>query len=134
MLTAHRRRHRPLALLPPLPQGLCTFTAVPVDAEGRVAVADVLAAVTPATVLVTLQHSNNEVGALQPVAEVAAALRAAAPGVLLHSDAAQSLGKVDVGVQQLGVDMLTLVGHKVRCSSQWPGVQLCTPAAVRRAC
>lgn len=55
-------------------------------------------------------HSNNESGALQPVAEAAAA--ASAAGVLIHSDAAQSIGKVEVNVEKLGVDMLTVVGHK----------------------
>jgi cysteine desulfurase len=57
-------------------------------------------------------HSNNEVGSLQPVAAIAAAVRQAAPHCLIHSDAAQSMGKVSVDVQELGVDLLTLVGHK----------------------
>lgn len=55
-------------------------------------------------------HSNNEVGTLQPVSEAAAAAHAA--GALAHSDAAQSIGKVPVNVRELGVDMLTVVGHK----------------------
>jgi cysteine desulfurase len=57
-------------------------------------------------------HSNNEVGSLQPVAAIAAAVRQAAPHCWIHSDAAQSMGKVSVDVQELGVDLLTLVGHK----------------------
>lgn len=70
------------------------------------------AACTPQTVLVTVMHSNNETGALQPVAEIAAFVRAAAPSVVVHTDAAQSIGKVAVNVADLGVDLLTLVGHK----------------------
>ncbi|WIA11892.1 hypothetical protein OEZ85_011977 [Tetradesmus obliquus] len=92
--------------------GLCTFTAVPVDSQGLISVTDVVSALTPNTVLVSIMHSNNEVGSLQPVAAIAAAVRQAAPGCLVHSDAAQSMGKVAVDVQQLGVDLLTLVGHK----------------------
>eukprot|EP00775_Hariotina_reticulata_P006142 gene6142-6379_t len=94
------------------PAGLCSFTAVPVDAQGLVAVEDVVAAITPNTVLVSIMHSNNEVGSLQPIAGIVQAVKQAAPGVLVHSDAAQSLGKVSVDVKELQVDLLTLVGHK----------------------
>jgi len=98
-------------------QGLLTYSLVAVDAEGRVAAADVLAAVdaaAPGTVaLVTVMHSNNEVGALQPVADIAAGLAARAADAggrrpLLHTDAAQSAGKVPLSVGALGVDLLTL--------------------------
>lgn len=92
-------------------QGFLSYTAVPVDHQGLVSVSDVEAALTPSTVLVTIMHSNNEVGALQPVAAIAAA--AHARGVpLVHTDAAQSLGKVPIDVNELGVDLLTVVGHK----------------------
>lgn len=91
--------------------GLCEFTAVGVDGAGVVSAADVAAAIRPGrTVLVTVMHSNNEVGSIQPVAEIAAAARAT--GALMHSDAAQSVGKTPVDVQALGVDLLTVVGHK----------------------
>ena len=63
---------------------------VPVDEEGRVAAAAVAAAVTERTVLVTVMHSNNEVGAVQDLAEISAACKAAKPGVLVHTDAAQA--------------------------------------------
>ena len=88
--------------------GLLTYTAVPVDGQGLVDPAAVEAALTEGTVLLTLMHSNNETGALQPVAAAAAAARAR--GVLVHVDAAQSLGKVPVDARQLGADMLTIVG------------------------
>ncbi|KAJ9526065.1 hypothetical protein QJQ45_009516 [Haematococcus lacustris] len=93
--------------------GQASFTAVGVDAEGLVDPEAVLAAVTRDTVLVSIMHSNNEVGSLQPIAAISAGLRKAAPQVLLHTDAAQSLGKVAVDVEALGVDLLTLVGHKL---------------------
>ena len=92
--------------------GRLEVSYVPVDEEGRVAAAAVAAAVTEHTVLVTVMHSNNEVGAVQDLGAISAACKAAKPGVLVHTDAAQSIGKLPVSVDALGVDMLTLVGHK----------------------
>jgi cysteine desulfurase len=89
-------------------------TWLPVDADGRVRVEDAAAALDAAgadTALVTLMHANNETGVLQPVAEVAAL--AHRHGATVHTDAAQSVGKVPVSVDALGVDLLTLVGHKL---------------------
>jgi cysteine desulfurase len=63
------------------------------------------------TVLVSIMHSNNEVGTLQPIGEIAHI--AHERGVLLHVDAAQSLGKVDLNVRDLGIDLLTIAGHKL---------------------
>ncbi|KAL4433218.1 hypothetical protein ABPG77_003266 [Micractinium sp. CCAP 211/92] len=90
--------------------GLLSYTAVPANEEGLVSAADVAAAIQPDTVLITVMHSNNEVGSVQPIAELSALARLR--GILMHSDAAQSVGKVAVDVGQLGVDMLTVVGHK----------------------
>jgi len=84
---------------------------VPVDATGRVNPAAVAAALRPDTALVSVMHANNEVGTLQPVAEIAALARA--NGSLMHTDAAQSAGKVALDVAALGVDLLTLAGHKM---------------------
>jgi cysteine desulfurase len=92
-------------------------TTVPVR-EGHTAVLalDVLDAITPDTVLISLMLANNELGSLQPVAEIGAALRSRAPAdsrILLHTDAAQAVGKIPVDVNALNVDLLTLVGHKM---------------------
>ena len=92
--------------------GRISATRVPVDTEGCVSPGDVAAAVTDHTILVSVMHSNNEVGSIQPIASIAAAARSICPGVLVHTDAAQSIGKVPIDVEALEVDMLTVVGHK----------------------
>lgn len=93
-------------------RGAISVTKVSASTTGLISVEAVAAAVTPTTVLVTIMHSNNEVGAVQPIAAIAAAVRQKSPGVLVHTDAAQSVGKVPLDVGALGVDMLTIVGHK----------------------
>ena len=84
---------------------------LPVDRFGMVDPDDVRRAITPRTTLVTVMHSNNEVGTLMPIREIAAICRER--GVLSHTDCAQSIGKVPVNVRELGVDLLTIAGHKV---------------------
>lgn len=86
------------------------LTVVPVDGYSRVDPHTVAAAVRPDTALVSIMHANNEVGTIQPIAEIARLIKPA--GVLLHTDAAQSAGKVELDVDALGVDLLTLAGHK----------------------
>ena len=86
-------------------------TILPVDRFGRVDPDDVRKSLTPETVLVSVMHAQNEVGTIQPIAEIAAITRER--GVLLHSDAAQSAGKIETRVDDLGVDLLTLAGHKL---------------------
>ena len=85
-------------------------TYLPVDGYGRVDAEDVRRAVTPRTILITVMHANNEVGTIQPIAEIGAIARE--HGIRFHTDAAQSLAKIPVRVDELGVDLLTIVGHK----------------------
>ena len=87
-----------------------TVTYVGVDATGMVDPADIRRALRPNTILVSVMHANNEVGTIQPIAEIAAITREA--GVPLHSDAAQSVGKLVTDVDELGVDLLSIAGHK----------------------
>ena len=86
-------------------------TYLPVDSSGRVSPAAVEDAITDETVLVTIMHANNETGTLQPITEIAEI--AHRHGVLMHTDAAQSVGKIPVRIAELGVDLLTVAGHKL---------------------
>ncbi|HLT28388.1 MAG TPA: cysteine desulfurase family protein [Zeimonas sp.] len=85
-------------------------TVVPVDSSGRVAVRSVADALRADTMLVSIMHANNEVGTLQPIEAIAALTKPL--GIVLHTDAAQSAGKLALDVDALGVDLLTLAGHK----------------------
>lgn len=87
------------------------ITIVPVDGRGRVDPDDIRRSITAETILVTIMHANNEVGTIQPLAAIAAMARER--GVLFHTDAAQSAGKIPVRVDELGVDLLSLAGHKL---------------------
>ena len=87
------------------------ITYLPVNAQGRINLVDLEAAITEQTTLITIMHANNETGTLQPIAEITAI--AHRYGVLVHTDAAQSVGKIPMDVAELGVDLLTVVGHKL---------------------
>jgi cysteine desulfurase len=86
-------------------------TYLPVDESGRVNPGAVEAAIGEGTVLITIMHANNETGTLQPIAKIAEVARR--HGVLVHTDAAQSVGKIPTRVDELGVDLLTVAGHKL---------------------
>jgi cysteine desulfurase len=86
-------------------------TYLPVDAEGRVDPQELEAAITAHTVLVSIMLANNETGTIQPITELARITHE--HGVLFHTDAAQAVGKIPVDVAALGVDLLTVVGHKM---------------------
>ncbi len=87
-----------------------TVTYLQVDRFGMVDPQDLELAIGKDTVLVSIMHANNEVGTIEPIRELARV--AASRGVLFHADAAQSVGKVRVRVDELGVDFLTVAGHK----------------------
>jgi cysteine desulfurase len=86
-------------------------TYVPVDRHGRVDPQDVQKAITPKTILITVMHANNEVGTIQPIEEISKIARER--GIVFHTDAAQSVGKIVTEVDDLGVDLLSIAGHKV---------------------
>jgi cysteine desulfurase len=86
------------------------LTILPVGRDGLVDPAQVAAALTDRTILISIMHANNEVGTIQPIRAIAGI--AHARGVMVHTDAAQSIGKITVAVDELGVDLLTIVGHK----------------------
>lgn len=85
-------------------------TYLPVDSTGMVDPADLEKTITPDTALISIMHSNNEVGTIQDIKALAAI--AASRNVPFHTDAAQSVGKVRVRVDELGIDFLTIAGHK----------------------
>ena len=86
-------------------------TYLDVDDDGRISLADVEEAVTEETILVTIMHANNETGTLADIAAIAAI--AHQHGALMHTDCAQSIGKTPTHVDELGVDLLTIAGHKL---------------------
>jgi cysteine desulfurase len=86
-------------------------TVVPVDRSGLVDPDDVRRAITSRTILVSIMHANNEVGTIEPIADIARI--AHEHGALMHTDAAQSVGKIPTGVDELGVDLLSIAGHKL---------------------
>jgi cysteine desulfurase len=86
-------------------------TYLSVDGTGRVDPADLRRAVTPRTILISIMHANNEVGTIEPIKDCASI--AHEHGVLFHTDAAQSVGKISTDVHGLGVDLLSIAGHKV---------------------
>lgn len=83
----------------------------PVDSQGRVSPHDIEALLRPETVLVSVMTANNEVGAIQPIAQIARVAHDA--GALMHTDAAQALGKIDFDCHALGVDAASFSGHKI---------------------
>lgn len=89
----------------------CELTVIPVDHLGRVDPNDVAAAVTPQTALVSIMLMNNEIGTVQPLGEIAKIL--SGKGIVFHTDAAQAAARILLNVADLGVDLLSISGHKL---------------------
>jgi len=87
------------------------ITYVPVDSHGKVSPDDIENAVRSDTVLITIMHANNEVGTIQPLAGIASVAKQR--NIAFHTDASQSAGKIETDVAKLGVDLLTIAGHKL---------------------
>ena len=86
-------------------------TWLPVDGTGMVNPEEVEAAITAGTILISIMHANNEIGTIQPVAEIAEIARR--HKIAFHTDAAQSVGKYPVDVKKMGIDLLSIAGHKL---------------------
>jgi len=89
----------------------CAIRRVPAQTNGIVSPDDIAAAIDEQTAIVTIIHAQNEIGTIQPVSQIAR--EAKRRGALVHTDAAQSVGKIPVSVKELGVDLLTIAGHKL---------------------
>jgi len=88
-------------------------TYLPVGKEGIVEVSELKKALKPDTVLVSIMYANNEIGTIQPIAEIGALIKKTNPKTLFHTDAVQAANFLDCDVKKLGVDLLTLSGHKI---------------------
>ena len=91
--------------------GQCTVTWLPVDKFGQIRLDDLRAAITDKTILISIMHANNEIGTLQPIAEIGKI--AHEKGILFHTDAVQSVGRVPVNVDSMNIDLLSLSAHKI---------------------
>lgn len=88
-------------------------TYLPVDAYGRISLEELQRAVTQETILVSVMHTNNEIGTLEPVAEAAALVKRRNPFALFHVDAVQGFGKAKIYPKRMGIDLLSVSGHKI---------------------
>lgn len=98
-------------------------TYLPVDCYGRIRLEDLEYAMRQDTILVSIMHTNNELGSLQPVAEAGRLIKQMNPGTLFHVDAVQGFGKYRILPKKMGIDMLSVSGHKIH-GAQGRGISL----------
>jgi len=87
------------------------LTIIPADAEAMISVEDIRKAIRPDTILISVMHANNEVGSIQPIAEIGKLAKE--HGIIFHVDAVQSLGKLPINVEEMNIDLLTVSSHKI---------------------
>ena len=113
IITTMVEHHAVLHTTERLEQDGFRVTYLPVDREGFVDLAELERALDDETILVSLMYANNEVGAIEPIAEAARLVKARDPHIVVHTDAVQAAGYLDLNVDRLGVDSLSLAGHKI---------------------
>ncbi len=113
IVTSQVEHHAVLHTVEQLERDGFRATYLPVDSDGRVDLAALEEAVGPETTVLTLMAANNEVGTLQPVAEAAALAKARNPNIVVHTDAVQAAGAIDITPDTLGVDLLSMASHKL---------------------
>ena len=90
-----------------------SVTYLEVDRDGRISLEELEESLTPETILVSIMYVNNEIGAVEPIAEAGQIIKQRNPGVLFHVDAIQAYGKYKIYPQKLGIDFLSVSGHKI---------------------
>ncbi len=113
IITTKIEHHAVLHTMEALEKEGFSVTYLDTDPEGRVTPEQVTAAMCDETVLVAIMYANNEIGTIEPIAEITAAVKAKNPKTLVFTDAVQAVGAVPVNVAELGVDMLSMSGHKI---------------------
>ena len=111
IITTNFEHHAILHTCQALEKQGCEVTYLPVDSQGLIDPADVAAAITDKTAIVSIMYANNEIGTVQPIAEIGAVCKK--HGVLFHTDAVQAIGNVEINVEEQNIDMLSLSGHKI---------------------